>query len=156
MKPFSSPIGQWAYTGLLISLTGLFLFTCDPPMDPYDVREAKVGVLLKSSSGITSGSSITDTVGNTDTIGAIIYLTQHFDSTEIEVFNGDARDYYFVYKKKARVIDTVWYPVSFSTPGMRTVTVTGYVKDMLNREAKATIQVVARPQPNRRPDSACP
>jgi hypothetical protein len=140
-------------TVVAVSLFFLVLLTCNQPTDPFDVSQAKVSLILKSSDGQRSSSSITDTVGNTDSIGVIIYLTQHFDSTTIVVTSGTTREFQFSLGKRSRPIDTVFYPVTFSFSGDRTVITTGYIKDgILNREAKGTIHIVDRPEQNRKPE----
>ena len=140
------------FVGVAVSILILALLTCDHPTDPFDLSQAKVSLILKSSSGVVNDTSVTDTVGNTVSIGLVLYLAQHFDSAHVEVNNGMIREHLFYCEKRSRQIDTVFYPVSFSSSGNRTVIATGYMRDdQFNREAKATIYVVARPQENHKP-----
>ena len=81
--------------------------------------QAKVDLFLKTSTGNESITTIADTVGNFDTIGVILYLTQYIDSTEIRVSKNDSMEYLFVTRAKKTQIDTIYYPVHFSTPGER-------------------------------------
>jgi hypothetical protein len=108
-----------------VSLLFLSLLTCEKTVDPYDRSQAKVALFLKSSNGLESRSSITDTVDNTDTVGLVVYLTEHFDSTELKITFGGIQEYYYVYRKKTKVVDTTYYPVSFSSAGEHVVTATG-------------------------------
>ena len=138
--------------GIAVSVLILALLTCQHPTDPFDLSQAKVSLILKSSSGEVNDTSVTDTVGNTVSIGLVLYLAQHFDSAHVEVNNGIIREHLFYCEKRSHQVDTVYYPVTFSSSGGRSVVATGYLKDLLNRDARATIHIVDHPQENQKPE----
>ena len=67
----------FSFYALIFPVLGIFLFYCNAPIPPRDAAEADVKLILKSSTGEEGTVSITDTVGNIDTIGVILRLTQH-------------------------------------------------------------------------------
>lgn len=57
---------NYAYAGSIFFVWISFLLcTCEQPTDPYSINQAKVSLILKSSSGQVNESTIYDTVGNT-------------------------------------------------------------------------------------------
>jgi hypothetical protein len=136
---------------LIFSVFCFVVFTCNPPTDPFDSSNAKVGLILKSSYGQVSDSAITDTTGNINTIGLILYLTQHIDSTRLEVRNGTILEKSELYTERLQQIDTIFYPMSFSSAGTRTVTAKGYVKSKVSPGAIAAIHIIARFKENHAP-----
>jgi hypothetical protein len=145
-------IGFYSLTVVLLSILSFFLFVCEIPSPPPGADQASVKLILKSSDGVRSTTSVTDTVGNSDTIGVILYLTQHIDSTDINVINGDSVEHHFSTKVKKLDIDTVYFTVSFPTTGDRTVIATGYLNGAENVEATAVIHIVDRPYVNQAPE----
>ncbi|MBN1761160.1 MAG: hypothetical protein JW863_22720, partial [Chitinispirillaceae bacterium] len=133
---------------LLISASAIFFLICTIPSPPPGPEQAEVDVYLKSSTGVTSFTSITDTVGNFDTIGVILHLTQHIDSTIINVVSDDSVEHHFSTTTKKAEDDTVFFTVSFASPGERSVNVTGYINGANNSEESAIIHVVSRPDEN--------
>ena len=127
------------------------ILTCNHPTNPFDSSEAKVGLILISSTGQVSDTAITDTTGNIDTIGLVLYLTQHIDSTRLEVKNGTILEKSELYTDRLQQVDTVYYPISFSSAGTRTVTAKGYVKGKVSPFASAVIHVIARFKENHPP-----
>ena len=138
----------YSVAGLLIALVSLFLIICAIPNPPPGPEQAEVELFLRSSTGHESTTSITDTVGNYDTIGVVLYLTQHIDSTEITVTSGDSVEYHFITKAKKTEVDTIFYAVHFPTPGERSVIATGYINGYRNSEASVIIHVISRPGEN--------
>ncbi|MBN1131228.1 MAG: hypothetical protein JXA71_19715 [Chitinispirillaceae bacterium] len=134
-----------------IAVAAVFLLVCQKASNPFDPSKADISLVLTSSAGVTSESSITDTVGDTVTIGLILHLAQHIDSTELSVHKGDSLEYFFICKEKSQQVDTIEYKVIFASAGDRSVTATAYVKDELNPQASATIHIFDRPTPNRAP-----
>jgi hypothetical protein len=137
--------------GIGLTVSFLVFLTCQESANPFDPSEAKISLFLLSSSKQVSETSITDTVGNTDSIGLVLYLAQHIDSVTIVVRKGDSVEFSFTLRERISQIDTVYYAISFASAGDRTVTATGYVKNELNPFASATIHIIARPQENQKP-----
>ncbi len=138
----------YSVAGLLIALVSVFLIICAIPNPPPGPEQAEVELFLRSSTGHESTTSITDTVGNFDTIGVVLYLTQHIDSTEIMVTSGDSVEYHFITKAKKTEVDTIFYAVHFPSPGERSVIATGYINGYRNSEANVIIHVISRPGEN--------
>jgi len=137
--------------GIFVMTSFFVLLTCEVPSDPFDKNATKLTFFMKSSSGDVSDTAITDTVGNTDTIGVVVFLTENFDSTVLEVTFKDELEYHFAYRKQSQYLDTIYYIVKFPTAGDRHVNVTGYLKDDMDIEYSAIIHVVERPGQNHTP-----
>jgi alpha-tubulin suppressor-like RCC1 family protein len=136
---------------LLLLLSGTILLSCQLPPSPPGPQEAKVDLSLRSFSGKKSNTTITDTVGNFDTIGVVLYLTQYIDSTRVLVFSGNDTAYSFLCKAGKTAIDTVFYPISFSKSADFNVIATGYISGQRNSTATAVFHIVNKPLPNRAP-----
>jgi uncharacterized repeat protein (TIGR02543 family) len=128
----------------LLCLTGC-LVICTLPPAPPGPEEAKVELLLKSSAGVNQ-ESLTDTIGKIISIGVILNFTDYIDSTIVTVQNGNTVELSEKTTSKKASVDTVFYPITFPTPGERLVTAVGYISGLPNSIATATIQVKDRPE----------
>ncbi len=143
---------MWKTNILFLSLlSAFFLFSCQLPPVPPGPEDAKVELSLRSSSGIKSNTMVTDTVGNFDTIGVVLYLTQYIDSARVRVINNNDTVHSFLCKVGKTTIDTAFYPVTFLKPADYNVVVTGYISGKPNVTATAVFHIVDKPIPNRAP-----
>jgi uncharacterized protein (TIGR02145 family)/uncharacterized repeat protein (TIGR02543 family) len=136
------------------SLCSLFLIlTCaNNDSNPFDRENASVSMLFISSNRV-SDSGIVDTVGKSIRIGIRIYLTEHIDSTLISVGSSPTQIDTFIrcLSAKENGIDTLWYDIAFTKPGIYTANALAYVGKE-NRRAVATIHIISRPGPNNKPE----
>ena len=131
----------------------LVLHCGDVATNPHSADKAKVTLFLISSDFAESDTAISDTAGKKMRLGVRLYLSQHIDSTVITIGKTiTSLDTMIVCNQKEREIDTVYYTLSFSTAGDRTVIATGYVGKNLRPTATATIHIRARPAPNHKPE----
>jgi uncharacterized repeat protein (TIGR02543 family) len=135
-------------TVLILAISGIFLLICDMPAPPPGAEQANIKLILKSSDGVQSTTSITDTAGNLFMVGVILNLTQYIDSTEILVFKDDSMEYRFFTDTKKNDVDTILFPAQFPLSGDRTVLATGYIHENENIELSAIIYVISRPGEN--------
>lgn len=142
----------YSVTVFVFLLLGLFFLICDVPTPPPGADQADVKLILRSTTGQVSTSSIKDTVGKFDTIGVVLELTQYIDSAEIFVSKGDSIEFHFKTDTKKVSVDTVYYTVMFPTAGDRTVTAKGYINGAENVEATAVIHIIDNPQANTAPE----
>jgi alpha-tubulin suppressor-like RCC1 family protein len=129
----------------------MILFSCQLPPSPPGPENAKIDLSLRSFSGKKSTTTITDTVGNIDTIGVVLYCTQYIDSTRIRVFFENDTIYSFLCKANRTNIDTIFYTVTFSKAADFNVIATGYISGQNNSTATAVFHIVNKPLPNRAP-----
>jgi alpha-tubulin suppressor-like RCC1 family protein len=132
-------------------LLGMILLFCQLPPPPPGPEDAKIDLTLKSFSGNKSNTTITDTVGNIDTIGVVLYLTQHIDSARVRVINENDTVHSFLCKVGKATIDTIFFPVTFLKPVNYKVIATGYISGQPNATATAVFHIVDKPIPNRAP-----
>lgn len=131
-------------TCLSIFVLGFVLFHCQLPAPPAGPDESNIEVFLKSADGKTTGIEINDTIGNQIQIRLIFSLTNYIDSAKIEILTGQTLEKEIPCRYKKEQYDTVYVPYSFSTPGTRTIKVTGYIKDYDNIVSMVTIHVIDR------------
>jgi alpha-tubulin suppressor-like RCC1 family protein len=129
----------------------MILFSCQLPPSPPGPENAKIDLSLRSLAGKKSNTTITDTVGNIDTIGVILYFTQYIDSTRVRVTYENDTIHSFLCKAGKSSIDTVFYPVTFSKAADFNVIATGYISGQRNSTATAVFHIVNKPLPNRAP-----
>jgi uncharacterized repeat protein (TIGR02543 family) len=131
-----------------VIVLGFVLFHCQLPSPPAGPDESNIEIFLKSADGKTTGIEITDTIGNQVQIRLIYSLTNYIDSAKIEIFTRSTLEKEIPCRYKKEQYDTVYIPYSFSTPGTRTIKVTGYIKDYEDIVATVTIHVLERPSTN--------
>ncbi len=126
-------------------LMGLMLLVCKVPSPPPGPENSFVALEFKSSSGNITTDSLTDTVGKQVKICMIHNLTQYIDVSTLRITKGtDFNEMYSIKSFKGQV-DTTYYPIMFSDPGIYAVSLTGYIEgepSILN----GTITIVDREQ----------
>ncbi|HEX2956225.1 MAG TPA: InlB B-repeat-containing protein, partial [Chitinispirillaceae bacterium] len=139
-------------TCLSVLTPGFILFNCKLPEPPAGPDEARVTLFLKSSDGkIDRSGSIIDSVGKEIQIGIVLYLTQYIDSSVVRVIFDADTERVFPWAFKKNIVDTVFFPVTFTKTGTRSVEVTGYITDQPNSVAEGKIIIYGSPQVNRAP-----
>lgn len=141
--------------GLLSFISFLFLY-CPLPPAPPGPEQASIDLFIRTNQGI-SDLSIIDTVGNNDSIGLVLNLTQYIDSTIVYVMFGDSVEHRFKSTAKKLDVDTVLYVVSFPQAGDRLVTAIGYISGRPNSEATVSIHIVGKASTeNQKPELKVP
>ncbi|HEX2958060.1 MAG TPA: hypothetical protein VHO70_14595, partial [Chitinispirillaceae bacterium] len=138
-------------TILAVSSLGSILFNCQLPQPPAGPDEARIDVVLRTSDGKTTGVEITDTTSNQTQIRIIYSLSHYIDSAKIVILSDSVIEQTISCRYKAAAVDTVFYPIAFSTPGTRTIKVTGYVDGYPDIVADVIIHVVGRLSINQKP-----
>ncbi len=106
---------------------GLMLLVCTVPSPPPGPENSFVALEFKSSSGKITKDSLTDTIGMQVKICMIHNLTQYIDVSTLRITKGtDFNEMYSVKSFKGQV-DTTYYPIMFSVPGIYAVSLTGYI-----------------------------
>lgn len=143
-------------TILAISFLGLSIFNCQLPQPPAGPDQARIDVVLKTSDGKTTGIEITDTINNQSQLRVIYSLTHYIDSAKIVVFSDSVVEQTIPCRYKIGTVDTVFFPIAFTTPGKRIIKVTGYIDGYPDIVATVIIHVVGRPSINQKPLLAVP
>jgi uncharacterized protein (TIGR02145 family)/uncharacterized repeat protein (TIGR02543 family) len=142
---------------LSILTLGFILFHCSLPEPPPGPDEAKVSLLLKSSNGIIDRTgSIQDSVGKEVQIGIVLYLTQYIDSSVVRVIldSDTVRTLPWAFKKN--MVDTVFFPLTFTKAGTHKVEVTSFITDQPNNVAEGKIIIYGPLQENKKPELKVP
>jgi uncharacterized protein (TIGR02145 family)/uncharacterized repeat protein (TIGR02543 family) len=111
----------------------MFFFHCvQAPPNPYVPNNAKLNLLLESSSKNHDEFSINDTVGKILRIGLIYSLPNFIDSVRLRILSASGmaeKDTFF--KVAVYGLDTQWCPFAFNSPGPRTIIGNAYVRNGL-------------------------
>jgi uncharacterized repeat protein (TIGR02543 family) len=121
-------------------VAGIF-FICVLPSPPPGPEDATVALYMKSSKGIVYDSEFSDSVGNTVNIGVILHLVQYIKSVTIKIESGDSTEHSFTFGSTK---DTVVYPLTFLSPGKRSVTVTGNIQGQPDIVIKGSFTIYSR------------
>ncbi len=144
-------------TCLSILILGFILFNCKLPAPPPGSEDARVSLLLKSSDGkIDRTGSIQDSVGKEVQIGIVLYLTQYIDSSVVRVILDADTEHTLPWAFKKNMVDTVFFPITFSKAGTYKVEVTSYITDQPNSIAEGKIIIYGPPQVNKKPELKVP
>jgi hypothetical protein len=110
---------------------GFLILSCSKDTtSPYDRKNIRFDVVLKSSSLVLSNTAITDTVGKTISIGICTYLATYIDSIAISVVKENGtRDTGFVIDNPAKLSDTAWYSYVSHSIGKKTVKGKAFLND---------------------------
>jgi hypothetical protein len=115
---------------VLLAGAAIFFF-CTSPKNPFnDSNNSKIYLALKDSNNRTAQSlSLTDTIGNTESIGVCPYLYSFVDSVTITILtSSNDTDTAFVVRNFVSDADTQWYDVTFRSKGTMTVKVMAYIR----------------------------
>ncbi len=143
-------------TILAVSSLGLLFFNCQLPQPPAGPDQARIDIVLRTSDGKTTGIEIIDTIGNQPQLRLIYSLTQYIDSAKIVILSDSVIEQTIPCRYKIGSVDTVFVPILFTTPGTRTVKVTGYIDGYPDIVATVIVHVAARPVKNQKPVLAVP
>ena len=124
------------FNALLAAIAGLFFSCTTAPSNPYDLSNTKIYLTLKSTTGMGSADSLTDTVGNTISLGITANFPDYVDSIGITVYSSpDGNiDMDTVLKKVIALKnkDTLWYKFTFVSSGRKTLTATVFAGNFNN------------------------
>jgi uncharacterized protein (TIGR02145 family) len=144
-------------TCLSILILGFILFNCKLPAPPPGPDEAKVSLLLKSSNGkIDHTGSIQDSVGKEVQIGIVLNLTQYIDSSVVRVILDADTERTIPWAFKKNMVDTVFFPITFTKAGTHNVEITSYITGQPNSVAEGKIIIYGPLQENKKPELKVP
>jgi uncharacterized repeat protein (TIGR02543 family) len=134
---------------LILSLAvviSLISLSCNAPNDPTDSSKTLITAVFKNTDSVVSGNSFVDTVGKPLSIGAALFLPQNFDSISLLIKENDVvtLDTTFKSFKEETFFDTVWCTRTFTTEGIKNVTLTPFSSPSL-QQLSVSIQIIARP-----------
>jgi uncharacterized repeat protein (TIGR02543 family) len=126
-------------------LLGLMLLVCKSPSSTPGPESAFLALEFKSSSGNITQNILTDTLGKQVTICLIYNNTLFIDASMLKItIRPDSIISHPVNSFNA-LVDTIFYPIVFSSPGSYTVTFSGYI-DGQPTKLNGIITIVDRPQ----------
>jgi hypothetical protein len=125
----------------ILAFLGLMFLNCPLPPVPPGPETARVELLLQSTGG-QSATEVSDSIGKLFNIGVILYQRQHLELTEIKVFNGSSIEYDSTIGAYNVALDTVFFPITFSSAGDRSVLITGHITGYPDVEASGVIHVI--------------
>jgi hypothetical protein len=102
--------------------------------------------VFKNAESKVFGTSIIDTVGKPLCIGAAMYLPSNFDSIKLVIREGDSAIYDTMFRtfNDDYFYDTAWCTITFTSEGLKTVTLTPYSNPLL-QELTTNIAIYQRP-----------
>ncbi|MGB7568255.1 MAG: hypothetical protein WBM07_10365, partial [Chitinivibrionales bacterium] len=134
---------------LIISAFFSFFSCVNAPPNPYAPSNTRITLTLKSSSNQIAGDTLIDTVGNTISVGITANLPSSVDSIEITVYNSNGRVDVDTMLKQLLPLQndgTLWYQITFSTSGSRSVIGTVFAaENTKNPTSPYVINILDRP-----------
>lgn len=108
------------------------MFRCSLP-DPADPAKTLMIAVFRNTESKVFGTSIIDTVGKPLCIGAAMYLPANFDSIKLVIREGDSAIYDTMFRtfNDDYFYDTAWCTITFTSEGLKTVTLTPYSNPLL-------------------------
>jgi uncharacterized protein (TIGR02145 family)/uncharacterized repeat protein (TIGR02543 family) len=129
-----------------LAVVSLFmLLRCDLP-DPTEPSKTTIKAVFKNAASVVYGNSVVDTVGKPLCIGAALYLPANFDSISFVIKENDVvtLDTMFRTFNDEYYFDTVWYSRTFSSEGIKNVTMTPFSNPIL-QPLSINIPIVPKP-----------
>ena|GEM_PF-1365229 len=138
----------------LFLLFSLILLSCRTlPVNPYNVNNADISILLTSSSGIKNESLIIDTLGRNVEIKVVCKMPEFIDSVRVQLLetNKTIAEDTVVNIASTGDKDTLTFTFSIKTSGDKSISVIGYRSDKTMVSRDAMIKVFESPEQNTKP-----
>jgi hypothetical protein len=136
---------------LVFTVISIFALTCTQktPSNPYDPSNTRINIIVKSSSGQITTTTLTDTIYSTVQYGININLPSNVDSIQIKTFSmSDSISTFLPTLRDFNQVnynDTVWKTLTFTDTGTISVIGTAFVRGGSTLSASVMIAVLSRP-----------